>query len=123
MVHKLSNIWSKYTVLVISLQLLLPALASAEDMALHYDGRTTELSVENKMQLAGLLTRLEKNQQLKLHLAAINPQRAGDHGQGKERLDWVSAFFRERNLDLAPRVKSTTFLYTQNDNPSVIVSW
>lgn len=123
MVRKLSSVWAKYTAVVISLQLLLPALVSAEDMVLRYDGRTAELSVESKMQLANLLTKLEKNPQVKLQLAAITPQGAGDHGQGKERLDWVTAFFRERNLDLAPRIKSTTFLYTQNDNPSVILSW
>lgn len=123
MVHKLSNIWSKYTALAISLQLVLPALASAEDMTLAYTARATELSAGSKMQLSNLLTKLEKNPQLKLHLATINPQRAGDHAQGEDRLSWITAFFRERNLDLAPRIKSTTFLYTQSSNPSVILSW
>lgn len=123
MVRKLSKIWTKYTVLAMALQMLLPALAYTADLKLAYSPRATELSAESKMQLADLLKKLEANPGLKLHLAAASPQRLGDHALGQERLTWVNAFFRERNLDLTPRIKSTTYLYTQTDNPSVIISW
>ena len=103
--------------------MLLPYATLADDVKLAYSPRATELSVENKMQLANVLKKLEANPGLKLHMVSTSPQRLGDHALGQERLTWVNAFFRERNIDVTPRVKSTTYLYTQTDNPSVTISW
>jgi len=122
-VLKLSQIWAKYTAVSLALQMLLPAWALADELKLPYRGHEVELSVENKVQLAGLLAKLEGQPSLKLHLATTSPQSAIDHALGQERLAWVQAFFKERNLDVSTRVKSTTYLYSPSNNPLVIISW
>jgi hypothetical protein len=122
-VLKLSQIWAQYTAVWVGLQLLLPALAAAADLSLSYRSHDTELSVENKLQLAELLSQLEAKPGLKLHLVTTSPASAADHTLGAERLAWINAFFKERNLDLTPRVKSTTYLYSAVNNPSVMISW
>ena len=122
-VLKLSQIWAKYTAAGFALQMLLPALALADELKLPYRGHEVELSVENKVQLAGLLAKLEGQPDLKLHLATTSPHSATDHTLGQDRLAWVQAFFKERNVDVSSRIKSTTYLYSSSNNPAIIISW
>lgn len=121
--QKLSQLWVQYTAAAWLLQMLLPALASADDIKLTYVTPATTLSVENKILLMPLITALEAHPKLKIHIATTSPLASSNHQPGQDRLDWVEAFLRERNHDITTQIQSTTYLYTRNDNSFINITW